>query len=280
MQKAILLFRDYKGKDFISGISQPQNYGSHKLLNGANDWNGRSGYPEQCDLLAPYDCKVMAIARADNTVFFQSLNSVQTPSGVYEHCWFMATHMNDADFNKMGYILGKVFKQGERCYTEGSKNASAKAYHIHMEQGYGTFAGGNLPYYASSDYYTWNGKTYRQYYPNCKGAECPVWDMFYLGSDDLSLSEAEKAQGAKYYAQKWKRANEKDETAKDDATVIELQMALSEARNTIQTMNEQIAALTKRAEDAEAQSKANVKEYRSKMLQIKKKADELINELG
>lgn len=274
MQKAILLFRDYKGKDFISGISQPQNYGSHKLIK-ANDWNGRGGYPERCDLLAPYDCEVMAVAYADNTVFFQSLDKIQTPSGIYPHCWFMATHCPDADFEKLGLKVGKIFKQGQPCYTEGAKNCSSyKAVHIHLEQGYGVFGGGDMPYYASSDYYTWQGKTYRQYYPNVKeGYECPAYDMFYLGSHDLSMSEAEKAQGSKYYPDKWKYEDEKDEAIKDDSTIIELQLALK-------AKDEEIARLTKKAEEAEAQAKANVKAYQTKMLTLRNKVKELENELG
>jgi len=281
MQKAILLFRDFKGKDFISGISQPSNYGSHKLLNGANDWNGRDGYPERCDLLAPYDCQVMAVAYADNTVFFQSLDKIETPSGVYPHCWFMATHCPDADFEKLGLKVGKIFKQGQPCYTEGAKNCSSyKAVHIHLEQGYGVFGGGNMPYYASSDYYTWQGVTYRQYYPNCDGAECPAYDMFYLGSHDLDLSNAETEQGRKYYAEKWKYADSSDDSIQDDSTVIELQMLLEQARNDLKAKDEEIARLTKRADEAEALSKANVKAYQTKMLTLRNKVKELENELG
>ena len=164
--KAILCFRDYLDKDLISGITQGQNEGSHQNLNGANDFNGRSAQ-DQVDLLAPYDCKVMAIATYDNTIFFESLEEVETPTGKFK-CWFMCSHMNDNDFKRYGMKVGKVFKQGEACYTEGNKGLGNGGYHIHMEQGTGRFGGGSSPYYKSSDTYYFNGKYYYTYYPNYK----------------------------------------------------------------------------------------------------------------
>ncbi len=180
MQKAILCFRDYKGKDLISGISNGQNVTSHKNLNGANDFCGR-GPADRVDLLAPYDCKVVAIARADNTVLFESLDIVQMPCG-YDKCWFLCTHMTDGDFNKLGIKLGKVFRQGEPCYTEGPKNAYGinMDNHIHMEQGTGRWNGNASPYYKSNDTYTYAGKTYNTYYPNVNGYELPITDSFFL----------------------------------------------------------------------------------------------------
>lgn len=183
MQYAILCFRDYQGNDLISGVSQLENEGTHINLDGANDFVGR-GANDRVDLLAPYDCKVMAIATYDNTVFFQSLDKVMTPSGEYNHCWFMCCHILDSDFRALGLKVGRVFKQGEPCYTEGKKGIGS-GYHIHMEQGYGVFGGGSSPYYKSSDTFIYNGKVYAQYYPvlGKNSKECHIADMMFIDKD-------------------------------------------------------------------------------------------------
>ena len=247
-QTAILVFRDYTGAAIMSGITQGQDEGTHKHLHGANDFNGRGPAPERCDLLAPFDCKVMAIATADNAVFFQSTGPVITPVGTFNSVWFMCVHALDTDMKNLGIKVGKVFKQGEPCYTEGTKGIGSGP-HIHMEQGFGTFGGGSLPYYKSGDTYIWNGKRYYQYYPNVAqgGAECPVYDIFFKGRNLKQYeSEAEKAMGHPYYAGKWKTygeatadQGESDETIKDDAQVIELRMALTEAKNALKTKEEE-----------------------------------------
>ena len=177
-ETAILKFQDYKGIQLMSGITQGQNEGTHKLLNGANDYCGR-GSGDRVDLLAPYSCVVKAIADYDNTVFFESLGAVKTPNGSYPKCWFMATHMPDEDKKLLNIHVGREFKQGEPCYTEGHKGIGS-GNHIHLEQGEGGFAGGSLPYYKSSDSFEWNGQTYTQYYPNATGYEHPVQNMFFL----------------------------------------------------------------------------------------------------
>lgn len=247
-QTAILVFRDYTGQAIMSGITQGQDEGTHKHLHGANDFNGRGPAPERCDLLAPFDCKVMAIATADNAVFFQSTGPVMTPVGTFNSVWFMCVHALDTDMKNLGIKVGKVFRQGEPCYTEGTKGIGAGP-HIHMEQGFGTFGGGSLPYYKSGDTYIWNGKRYYQYYPNVAagGAECPVTDIFFKGRNLKQYqSEAEKAMGHPYYSGKWKTYGEEtadpgqsDETIKDDAQVIELRMALTEAKNALKTKEEE-----------------------------------------
>lgn len=180
MQKAILKFRDYLGNDLISGISNGQGVTSHTNLNGANDFNGRGSW-DRVDLLAPYDCVVKAISRADNTVLFESIGVVQVPAG-YNECWFLCSHMLDKDFDKLGIEIGKTFKQGDPCYTEGNKNAYDldMGNHIHMEQGIGRHDGNPSPYYRSNDTYTYEGKTYNTYYPHVTGYECPITDMFFL----------------------------------------------------------------------------------------------------
>lgn len=187
IQVATLCFRDYKGVDMMSGITQGQNEGTHILLNGANDFNGRGSW-DRVDMLAPYDCKVMAIGTYDNTVFFESLGPVRTPNGVYDNCWFMATHMLDSDRKLLNIKVGKVFKQGEVCYTEGHKGIGSGD-HIHLEQGEGKFKGGSQPYYKSSDSFVWDGKRYAQFYPNATGYEHPIANMFFI-KDGIDFTDA------------------------------------------------------------------------------------------
>lgn len=228
MQTAVLVHRDWQGKDFLSGITTPSRMYTHINLNGANDFNGRNA-SDRCDLLAPFDMEVKAVSRNDNAVFFQSLEKVLTPSGIYDHVWLMCCHMLDSDYKALGIRLGKVFYKGEPCYTEGNKGIGS-GYHIHMEQGYGEFGGGSLPYYKSSDVYSYNGKIYSQYYPNVKGAECPVTDIFFLpvGLDMSTLSNAEKTQGHKYYSDLWVYENAISSPIETSFTEEEYQFLLKE----------------------------------------------------
>lgn len=207
MQKAILKFRDYLGNDLISGISNGQNVTSHANLNGANDFNGR-GANDRVDLLAPYDCVVKAISRADNTVLFESLDMVETPAG-YNYCWFLCTHMLDKDWDLLGIKIDKVFKQGEPCYTEGTKSAYNVdiGNHIHMEQGIGRHNGNASPYYKSNDTYTYEGKVYNTYYPNIDGYECPITDMFFL-PDGVEVVQGSSTVAKGY---KWKTTSDSGE---------------------------------------------------------------------
>lgn len=251
MQKATLCFRDYQNKDLISGITQPSKTGSHQNLNGANDWNGRNAQ-DQVDLLAPYDCRVMAIARVDNTVFYESIDEVETPIGVYK-CWFMCTHMNDNDYNRYAMKVGKTFKQGQACYTEGNKGIGS-GFHIHMEQGTGRFGGGSSPYYKSSDIYTYNGKKYYTYYPVVKdGYEMPVYDMFWLKNVEIVLSSYEKQNGQKFYNGQWKILGQENVSIPTTSVGEKEVKALQDKVNTLtkenETLNKKVKELNSKIEN-------------------------------
>lgn len=182
MQYATLCFLDKNNKEIIGGTSQRQKEGTHINLVGANDWAGR-GSEDQSYLLAPFDCVVKAIGKSDNTVFFESCDQVFTPKGI-KNVWFMCTHMFDADLTALGVAVGRIFRQGQKCYREGAKGIGG-GNHMHIEQGFGKFNGSSSPYYKSSDYYIYNGKKYAQYYPCTDGSENPVADVFYLKRVEL-----------------------------------------------------------------------------------------------
>lgn len=250
MQKAILCFRDYQNKDLISGITQPSNVGSHQNLNGANDFNGRNAQ-DQVDLLAPYDCRVMAIASYDNAIFFESINEVETPIGNYK-CWFMCVHMNDSDFKRYGMKVGRTFKQGEPCYTEGNKGIGS-GYHIHMEQGIGRFKGGSSPYWKSNDIYNFNGKKYYTYYPQATGYEYPVYDMFFLKNVEIVLSSYEKENGKKYYDGLWKILGKENaqvpQTSTSDKVIKEMQDKINSLMTENSTLIKTVDDLSKKIEN-------------------------------
>ena len=247
MQKAILCFRDYQNKELISGITQPSNIGSHQNLNGAIDFNGRSAQ-DQVDLLAPYDCKVMAIARYDNAIFFESLDDVETPIGVYK-CWFMCCHMEDYDFNRYGMKVGKIFKQGEPLFTEGKKGVGS-GYHIHLEAGTGRFGGGSNPYYKSNDTYYYNGKKYYTYYPVVKdGREMPVYDMFFLKDVEVVWSSYEKQNGKKFYDGLWKTVGQANTqvppTSVGDKEIKKMQEMINDLQSQVKDYQKKIDEIKK-----------------------------------
>ena len=182
-QNAILKFASNGGDVFLSNISQKEGVGSH-IKNYANDFNGKNA-SDRCYLLAPYDCIVKAIGGYDNTVYFESLGKVITPSGTYDRCFFMCTHMLNEDLSDLGIVVGKTFKQGEKCYREGTKG-NAAGNHIHMECGTGRFNGTNSPYTSNGETFTYNGRTYKLYVPCTNGKECHIYDMMYL--DNISTT--------------------------------------------------------------------------------------------
>ena len=175
-QKAILSFST-GSSEMLSNISQKEGIGSH-IKNLANDFNGKSA-SDKCYLKAPYDCIVRAIGTYDNTVFFESLGKVITPSGTYNNCFFMCTHMLDADLKAFGIKVGKTFKQGEICYREGVKGIGS-GNHMHIEVGTGKFNGNNQPYKWEGEYFSYGGTSYKLYVPCTDGKECHIYDMMYL----------------------------------------------------------------------------------------------------
>jgi hypothetical protein len=178
-QKAILKFvkADKITLDVIK-ISNGEYESTHHGIK-ANDFIGTndSSYGHCEYLLAPFDCVVKAIRDFDNTVFFESLSEVETPSGVKSHVSFTCTHMEDDDKVDLGVGLNAVFIQGEPCYREGEKGYANGA-HIHMNQAFGAFRGGTSPSVA----FTHNGST--QYVINADN-ESSVYETFFKGCEEV-----------------------------------------------------------------------------------------------
>ena len=88
---------------------------------------------------APCEVQVKRVYGSCNTVWFESVGSVQCADGKARNLVFMLSHINSEDLNNLGLEVGKVFKQGQAFYKEGS--AGTIGSHIHLEVGEGPFTG-------------------------------------------------------------------------------------------------------------------------------------------
>ena len=96
-------------------------------------------------LAAPFDCKVVKIVHGSNdsnSVYFESLEPVLIPNiATARYMSFRCAHMNDQEYNLLNMREStsnpRIFRQGEMCYYEGTKNATAP--HIHIEFGKGKY---------------------------------------------------------------------------------------------------------------------------------------------
>mgnify|MGYP001809863995 FL=1 len=97
----------------------------------------------------------------------------------------MMGHMYNADFNAMGIVVGKIFKQGERCYKAGMQG-NATGIHVHTGWAKGKFTGTGW-YRTPSGNWSINNPVH-------------MWDAVYLrpGTQILKGSDAGYA-----YKDKW-----------------------------------------------------------------------------
>lgn len=86
---------------------------------------------------APCDVKVVRIYGVYNAVWFESLDRVMCADGKARKLVFMLLHIDDADMKALSIQVGRIFRQGEKFYREGS--AGAVGNHIHMEVGTAPF---------------------------------------------------------------------------------------------------------------------------------------------
>ncbi len=104
--------------------------GSYALDLGGRDMGEDWAY-------APCDVEVKRIYGEYNAVWFETLEKVKCADGKERKLVFMLLHINDKDLRALGIEPGKIFRQGEKFYREGS--AGAIGSHIHIEVGEGPF---------------------------------------------------------------------------------------------------------------------------------------------
>ena len=135
-------------KFFMEYMRVTQGYG--RLENGSVDYSSYSHTGSYAlDLggrdtgkdwaYAPCDVVVKRIYGKYNAVWFETLDQVMCADGTARKLIFMLLHIDDADRDALGIKVGKVFRQGEKFYREGS--AGAVGNHIHMEVGASPFTG-------------------------------------------------------------------------------------------------------------------------------------------
>lgn len=104
--------------------------GSYALDFGGKDLDKDWAY-------APCDVRVMRVYGVYNAVWYETLDQVMCADGKARKLVFMLLHIDDEDLQALGIERGRVFRQGEKFYREGS--AGAVGNHIHMEVGTAPF---------------------------------------------------------------------------------------------------------------------------------------------
>ena len=113
-------------------ITQGYNEGTH-LDSYAIDNAGKD--TTISDVKAPYTGVIKKIYQNDaNEVWLESSSEVEYPDGTIDYMTIMFAHDNDVS----NLFVGKVIKQGEVFYHEGTKG-NATGNHCHIECGKGKF---------------------------------------------------------------------------------------------------------------------------------------------
>ncbi|MBR5521121.1 MAG: hypothetical protein IKU54_03905 [Oscillospiraceae bacterium] len=191
-----------KCKFFMEYMRVTQGYGKYENGNTdhtsyshtgswALDLGGRD--MEKDWAYAPCDIEVKRIYGNYNAVWFETLDKVLCADGQERKLVFMLLHIDDDDLKALGITVGKVFRQGERFYREGS--AGAVGNHIHLEVG-------QAPFYPTGWYKTdvkdrrgqqvW--KINKQLRPD---------DVFILGGDVIVMNDG---------GYDWMREDRRDDT--------------------------------------------------------------------
>lgn len=121
------------GRDIL-GAADYTSYshaGSYALDLGGRDAGADWAY-------APCDVMAKKVEGKCNTVWFETLDKVMCADGKARNLVFMLKHIDNEDLAGLGIRPGRIFRQGEKFYREGS--AGTVGNHIHIEVGLGPFA--------------------------------------------------------------------------------------------------------------------------------------------
>lgn len=115
-------------------ITQKDHVGTH-ADSWAVDEAGING--NKSDLIASFTGIIRKIYQNDaNEVWLESVEPVEYPDGTVDFMTIMMCHDNDVS----DLFVGKIIKQGEVFYTEGTKG-NATGNHVHFECARGKFTG-------------------------------------------------------------------------------------------------------------------------------------------
>jgi len=177
-----------KCKFFMEHMRVTQGYGRYENGNVdytsyshtgsyALDFGGRDTGEDWA--YAPCDVVVKRIYGEYNAVWFETLEKVLCADGTARKLVFMLLHINDSDLKTLGIAVGKIFRQGEKFYREGS--AGAIGSHIHMEVG-------QAPFYPTGWQKT-NIKDRTGAYVWKINKQLKPHDIFIIGSDVIIMND-------------------------------------------------------------------------------------------
>lgn len=112
-------------------FSSYSHAGSYALDLGGRDAGADWAY-------APCDVQVKRVYGRENAVWFESVNEVMCADGKARKLVFLLKHIDTADMEYIGIVPGRIFRQGEKFYKEGSEGTIGN--HIHLEVGAGPFS--------------------------------------------------------------------------------------------------------------------------------------------
>lgn len=118
----------------IMRITQKDHEGTHAACWAVDEACADGGIS---NLRAPFTGIIRKIYTADaNEVWLESVDKVEYPDGTKDYMTIMFCHDNDVS----DLWIGKIIKQGEVFYSEGTKG-NATGNHVHFECGKGKFTG-------------------------------------------------------------------------------------------------------------------------------------------
>lgn len=115
-------------------ITQSYGVGSHKSIFAIDDGGSDNGIDY---LIAPFTGTIRKIYKEDaNEVWLESSDKVLYADGTIDYATVMLAHDNDVS----NLYIGKLLKQGQRFYEEGTRGKTT-GNHCHIEIGKGKFNG-------------------------------------------------------------------------------------------------------------------------------------------